>query len=237
MQSSAVISIDELALHLRPESWPFAEEHRPAIDAHFERLRRQCPGIWNGQVLLMHRHRVDRGVLQGAFLTTDFASFMAWRDWGFPDAGVINCFSMGALRTSDGAWIMGVMAQHTSAPGKIYFPAGTPDPSDVVDGAVDLAGSVIREVAEETGLGPGDFAEVNGWQCVFDGARIALMKVLEAKESAEALRQRILGHIEREALSELADIRIVRSRRDLDPMMPSFVKTFVEHAGFDQIRS
>ena len=34
-------------------------------------------------------------------------------------AGVTNCFSMGALRTSDGGWVMGVMAPHTSAAGKI----------------------------------------------------------------------------------------------------------------------
>ena len=136
-----------------PQPWPFAVERRAEIDAHFEDARRERPGIWNGQVLVMHRHRFDRDVLEGAFLQTDFASFMTWRDWGFPEAGVTNCFSMGALRTSDGAWIMGVMAPHTSAAGKIYFPAGTPDPDDVVDGMVDLAGSVIREVAEETGLG------------------------------------------------------------------------------------
>ena len=98
-------------------------------------------------------------MLEGAFLQTDFASFLAWRDWGFPEAGVTNCFSMGALRTSDGAWLMGVMAPHTAGAGKIYFPAGTPDPGDIVDGRVDLAGSVIREVAEETGLGADDFTE------------------------------------------------------------------------------
>jgi 8-oxo-dGTP pyrophosphatase MutT (NUDIX family) len=129
------------------------------------------------------------------------------------------------------------MGPHTSAAGKIYFPAGTPDLGDVVDGMVDLRGSVIREVAEETGLCPDDFSEESGWYCVVDGARIALMKVLQAHEPAETLRQKILRHIAHEAMPELADVRLVRSRSDFDPMMPRFVTTFVEHAGFTHTRS
>jgi 8-oxo-dGTP pyrophosphatase MutT (NUDIX family) len=190
------------------------------------------PKLWNGEVLLMHRHHLDRGALDGAFLQTDFASFLTWRDWDFPEAGVTNCFSMGALRASDGAWIMGVMAPHTSAAGRIYFPAGTPDPSDVVDGSVDLAGNVIREVAEETGLGGGDFTGESGWHCVIDGPRIALLKVLQAHEPADILRARIRDHLAGEAVPELADIRIVRSPRDFDPMMPRFVTAFLDHTRF-----
>jgi 8-oxo-dGTP pyrophosphatase MutT (NUDIX family) len=230
--ASSVREVGRLDLVYAPRPWPFAAERRSEIDAHFERARRERPGIWNGQVLMMHRHRLDRGALEGAFLQTDFASFMAWRDWGFPETGVTNCFSMGALRASDGGWIMGVMAPQTSAGGKIYFPAGTPDPGDVVNGTVDLAGSVIREVAEETGLGAGDFVEDGGWYCVVDGPRIALMKVLQAHEPADALRERILQHLARETTPELADIRIVRSRRDFDPMMPRFVTMFLDGTNF-----
>jgi 8-oxo-dGTP pyrophosphatase MutT (NUDIX family) len=230
--AGSVREVGRLDLVYAPRPWPFAVERRSEIDAHFERARRERPGIWNGQVLMMHHHRLDRGALEGAFLQTDFASFMAWRDWGFPETGVTNCFSMGALRASDGGWIMGVMAPQTSTGGKIYFPAGTPDPGDVVDGTVDLAGSVIREVAEETGLGPDDFAEESGWHCVVDGPRIALMKVLQAHEPADALRERILQHLARETTPELADIRIVRSRRDFDPMMPRFVTMFLDGTNF-----
>ena len=134
----------------------------------------------------MHRHRAGCGTrFEGAFLQTDFASFMTWRDWGFPEAGVTNCFSMGALRTSDGGWIMGVMAPHTSAAGKIYFPAGTPDPGDIVDG-------IGRSRRQRDPRGRrGDrarrrrFHGADGWHCVIDGPRIALMKVLQAHEPAE----------------------------------------------------
>jgi 8-oxo-dGTP pyrophosphatase MutT (NUDIX family) len=237
MQAPAVARIDRLSLRYVPQPWPFATKCRAEIDAHFARARHERPQLWNGQVLMMHRHRMEAEALVGDFLQTDFASFMAWRDWGFPDGGVTNCFSMGALRASDGAWIMGVMGPHTSAAGRIYFPAGTPDPNDIVDGAVDLAGSVIREVAEETGLGAGDFAEQSGWYCVVDGARIALMKVLQGHEPAEVLRRRILDHLTRDKMPELADVRIVRSRRDIDPMMPRFVTEFLDHVWFDHTRS
>jgi hypothetical protein len=36
----------------------------------------------------------------------------------------------------------------------------------------------------------------------------------------------------REATPELTDIRIVRSRRDFDPMMPRFVMTFLDRMAF-----
>ncbi len=237
MRASTVSKIDRLLLKYAPQPWSFAVERRAQIDAHFAQACRERPQLWNGQVLMMHRHRIEAGALIGEFLQTDFASFMTWRDWGFPDTSVINCFSMGALRSYDGAWIMGVMGAHTSAAGKIYFPAGTPDPADIVGGTVDLAGSVIREVAEETGLDANDFVEQSGWHCVIDGSRIALMKVLQAHEPAEVLRRRILDHLAREEAPELADARVVRSQRDVDPMMPRFVIDFLDCIGFDHKRS
>src|SRR5438105_2692741 len=102
---------------LQRGTWPFADKRRPEIDAHFAKLQREKPALWNGRVLLLHRYDIDRHVFGGAFLETDFASFVAWRDWGFPDAGVTNCFSMCALRASDGAYVLGVIGAHTEVGG------------------------------------------------------------------------------------------------------------------------
>ena len=65
-----------------------------------------------------------------------------------------------------------------------------------------------------------DFEAQRGWHSVLAGPRIAMIKILHARESAAALRGRILAHLAQEQEPELADIRIVRGPADLDPMMP-----------------
>ncbi len=114
-------------------------------------------------------------------------------------------------------------------PGMIYFPAGLPDLSDVVGARVDLAGNVMREVGEETGLAPDDFEAEPGWTTVLAGPRIAQVKMLHAARPRPRCARRILRHLEREAQPELADIRIVRGAADFDPMMPPFVTAFLTH--------
>jgi 8-oxo-dGTP pyrophosphatase MutT (NUDIX family) len=228
-----VIPIDRLAFAFEPRPWPFAEARRGEIDAHFAARRAQRPQIWNGRVVLASHYGIAGRDVAGACFETDFASFLAWRDWGFPDADAVNVFAMGALKSRDGAFLLGVMGPHTANAGRIYFPAGTPEPDDVADGALDLAGNVVREVAEETGLGPEDYAAVPGWQAIPAGARLALMKVLEADAPARDLRQRMCAHIAGDKHPELADIRIVRSPADFDPMMPPFVTAFLSHV-FDE---
>jgi 8-oxo-dGTP pyrophosphatase MutT (NUDIX family) len=225
----SIVRVNRLELSLASQPWPFAQARRAEIDRHFDTLKRSKPALWNGRVLLLHQHTCVNGVFRGTCLQTDFASLMAWRDWGWPDASVKNCFGMGALRGSDGAFLLGVMGQHTANAGSIYFPAGLLDPSDVVGNAVDLAGNVLREVAEETGLGPDDYEAELGWYSVFAGPRIAQIKILRARETAPALRARILAHLARESEPELADIRIVATRSDLEPMVPLHVAAFLNH--------
>lgn len=230
MTGSKILPLASASFGIAEWSWPFAVERRADIDAHFAARQVKTPELWNGRVLLLSQHALADRVLTGTFFETDFASFIAWRDFGFPDTGIVNCFSMAAILTSDDAWLLGVMAAHTANPGRTYFPAGTPDPEDVTDGKVDLAANVLREVTEETGLTADDFRIDDGWTAVHTGARIALMKVLRAPEPADALRARILRFLAQERQPELADIHIVRSRADFTPAMPDFVTAFLEHA-------
>src|SRR6185503_11290514 len=151
--SLPVIALDRLDIAFVPRRWPFAHDRRGEIDAHFADLRTRQPQMWNGRILLTGAdYRIAGRNLSGTCFETDFASLLAWRDWGFPDAGAVNCFAMGALRSADGAFLLGVMGAHTAGAGRVYFPAGTPEPADIVAGRLDLAGSVTREVEEETGL-------------------------------------------------------------------------------------
>jgi 8-oxo-dGTP pyrophosphatase MutT (NUDIX family) len=224
-----VVPIERLELAFTPRPWRFAQEQSKKIAAHFTGLRRKNPALWNGRVLMLHEHATEDGVFRGKYFETDFASMLAWRHWGFPDPAVKNCFAMGAVRASDGAFVLGVMAAHTANAGWVYFPAGVPDPSDVVDSRVDLARGLMRELREETGLPATDVEAEPGWTTVFAGARIAHIKLLHAREKADSLRERILAHLAREQHAELADVRIVGGPADLDPMMPPYVRAFLMH--------
>src|SRR5262245_36660328 len=227
MTDIRVVPLSSLDLRFLPRPWAFAEQRRAEIDDHFGELKRQKPGLWNGRVMLLRDWSLADGCLAGAYFETDFASMLAWRDWDAPDDMVRNCFAQGALRAADGAFLLGVMGAHTANAGKIYFPSGTPDPDDVAGEHVDLCGSVIRELAEETGLSATDVVADAGWHAVLAGMRIALMRPLRAAEPADALRRRILANLARQDDPELADIRIVRAPDDLDPMMPSFIVAYL----------
>src|SRR6266436_10392097 len=183
--------VTQLDLSVQPWSWRFAEARRADIDAHFAVQQRNKPGIWNGRILLGRDPDFTEGRFSAQYFEADFASFLAWRDWGFPDKDVFNGFGMGALLCSDGAFALGEMGEHTANAAPIYFPSGTPDLDDIRDGAVDIEGSVARETEEETGLTPADYRADATWHGVVLGASVAIIRVLDVDMRGERLRARI----------------------------------------------
>jgi 8-oxo-dGTP pyrophosphatase MutT (NUDIX family) len=69
----------------------------------------------------------------------------------------------GALPGADGGFVLGVMADHTANAGAVHFVGGTPDLNDIDGVQVDLHGSVLRELSEETGLSTLEVAPEGGW--------------------------------------------------------------------------
>jgi 8-oxo-dGTP pyrophosphatase MutT (NUDIX family) len=223
-------TLDRAEITFTRWAWPFAANSRGKIDDHFRRLQRQRPGVWNGRVLLLNRYEISERVLRGDCFETDYASFSAWRERQHLDADVFNVFAAAAIRTADGAYLVGEMAPDTATAGQLYFPCGTPEPDDLdADGRLDLVGNVERELLEETGLNAAELAADPGWSFVRDGGYIGLLKTLTARQSADELRGRIMRHIEHEQRPELVDIRIVRSPADFDRAMPRFVTAFLTH--------
>ena len=220
--------VSTLDLIVEPWAWPFAEARRAEISAHFAAKQRERPAIWNGRIL-MGRHPVFSGERFSArYFEIDFASFLAWRDWGFPEPGVFNGFGMGALRCADGAFVLGEMGPHTSTAGRIYFPSGTPDPKDIRGGMVDIPGSVARELEEETGLVPGDYACEPDWCCLDMGPVIAMIRTLHIDMPGAAVRERIAANLAAQREPEFSTIHLVRGTRDFTSAMPRFVTAFLE---------
>src|ERR1700712_3984103 len=210
MSKLVIHRVTALDLPVKNWPWPFARERRAEIDAHFAAQLRKNPALWNGRVLLGRNSAFSGDRFSASYFETDFASFLAWRDWGFPDAGAFNGFGMGALRCSDGAFILGEMGPHTSNAGRIYFSAVTPDPDDLSDGKVDIAGSIAREIEEETGLTPADYSAGPYWDCVVSAPAIAMIRLLDVDAPAEALRARIEANLARHRQPELSAIHLVR---------------------------
>ena len=101
-------------LDLRVEPWRGRLPTRGApISTRISRQQREKPKLWNGRVLLGRNPVFSPGRFSASYFETDFASFLAWRDWGFPDHDVFNGFGMGALLCADGAFVLGEMGEHT----------------------------------------------------------------------------------------------------------------------------
>jgi 8-oxo-dGTP pyrophosphatase MutT (NUDIX family) len=211
-----------------PWQWEFALKRRAEIDAHFAARKERQPALWNGRVLLLRDYRIENGSLSGSSFETDFASFVAWRDWNFPDPDVFNVFAMAAVCSADGGYLLGEMGDHTASAGFLYFPCGTPDPKDVAGGMLDLAGSAARELFEETGINIATLSARPGWSLVREGNFIALIKSFASAENAQDLRARVMRYLASGAHAELSDIRVVRDRGDLTAQIPRFVITFLE---------
>lgn len=225
LRFSTVATLD---MHYAPRPWSWADANAARIDEHWTGLVARNPALYDGPVLVLHSGGLDGDVFRGAYLQTRFSRFIAWRDFGFEDATMRNCFAMAALRASDGAYLLGVMGGHTANAGRVYFPAGTPDPDDLVGGSVDLAGNVLRELQEETGLRAQDVAVADGWTLIEAPARVACMKEVSIDGTAETVRARILATLANETQPELSDIRIVREPSDIDEaVMPPFVSAYL----------
>jgi 8-oxo-dGTP pyrophosphatase MutT (NUDIX family) len=235
VSASHILSIDALDLGFAARAWPFAETEAARIADHWRTRVAQQPRLYNGRVLPLGRHTIGAGVhgttLSGEYFETDFAAFLAWRDFGFPDLTIANAFSMAALVSADGTYLLGEMAAHTANAGATYFPAGTPDPNDVFDGKVDLAASALRELNEETGIAPDEVACDPGWTVVYAPPCIACLKITRLSEPAEAAKARVEAFLAADPHAELAAMRVVREPADLDrARAPGFIVDFLDFA-------
>ncbi len=228
-----VLEIAELDFVLEPLQWGFARTHGVAIASHWAKLIKEKPEVYNGRILLVARRalsaRPDGAIkLEGAYFEADYADFVAWQAFGDPGDPVENCFSMAALRSVEGAFLLGEMAAHTMNAGQIYFPAGTPDPSDVFAGKVDLEASARRELFEETGVSAESATVRRGWTVVMSERRIACMKEMTLPLLADEAKARIDAFLARDPHAELSRMHIVRRPDDIDPeRTPDFVAAYI----------
>jgi 8-oxo-dGTP pyrophosphatase MutT (NUDIX family) len=239
-----VFEVDRLDCRFVVHRWSFAEERAAEIDDFWAARTAENPKLYDGPVLLACRTQEQAApdgarVLAMELFETRFSRFLAWRDFGWADSSVYNCFSMAAVRSSDHAFLLGEMAPGHSSAGQIYFPGGTPDPNDIVsDGGVDLAGSLARELTEETGLRVEEGRAQKNWTIIFENQRIACVKRVDFRVTAATLQEKVRAFIAAETAPELSRAHFV-SRADqlADARLPGFMVGYLAHAFAAQGRS
>ena len=208
-----------------------ASARRAAIDRHFASRQRERPALWNGRVLLVHRYAIGGGVLRGACFETDYASFLAWRDWGLPDPGVFNVFAAAALRAASRRLLSSARWRPPRRQPGSLFPLRDAGPRGHYRRRHARSCRQPRPRAfEETGIDIATLDVAPGWCLVRDRGYVALMKRLTARQSADELRSAIMRHLASGPQPELSDVRIVHGRAEFDPRMPAFIVAFLEQA-------
>ncbi|WP_332680723.1 NUDIX hydrolase [Bosea sp. (in: a-proteobacteria)] len=227
----SIVALSRVEALVEPYDWEFAREKADGIAEHWAKLTVGKPSMFNGRVMLQHRAAIEDGVFRAGYFGADYAAFLAWRDFGQPPPSIRNGFGMAALRAADGAFLLGRMGEHTANAGKVYFAAGTPDQDDVrPDGSLDLAGSVTRELCEETGLEPGEITVEERWTAVIVPGKVAFMRPVGIDLPAEAARAVMLERIGRQEEPELSDMVIVRNLGDCAGHdMPPFMSAYLAH--------
>lgn len=211
--------ISSVDLNLVAGEWPFAVARREEIERHWADAVARNPALWNGRILIARNPSITECILHAEMLETDFASFLAWRDWDFPDTSAYNIFGSALVLSRQGAVILGRMAEHTASPGVVDMPGGSLDLSDLREnGVVDLFGSAARELEEETGLLMEEGQEGDSFG-VFDGQLISVNRVVRYELNTEALvariKERLAGRPDCEfdeiiAVTEIAALDVMR---------------------------
>lgn len=223
-----IYELDAVDAVIEPFDWDLPKVHRAEIEAYWEKTAAGKAHFFNGTVLIQHRGAVDGRVFRAGYSATEYKHFLGFLRLGHASPGVRNGFGMAALRAADGAFLLGEMGAGTANAGMIYFAAGTPDLSDVVDGRVDLAGSVIREMCEETGLTEADVRIGSGWTCLLYDKRAAFMRPVTIDLPAEEARALMLERMRSLKEEELSDIVIIRPGFDIpEPRLPAYMATYM----------
>lgn len=221
--------ISELDLKLVNGGWDFANARRQDIAEHWRQVTAEKPFLWNGNVLLCNSAGVEEGVFKARFVEADYASFVAWRDWGVPDASVKSCFGVPAVFSSDGALLIGVMGPWTLNAGKAYPPSGSLEIRDVgAAGVIDILGSMHTELREETGL---DLAHSTAGEMVaiFEGPRIAIARRHDFPHDFATMEQAFAAHRLTETEPELEAIEAIWQASQIDSRMPLYAQEIIRY--------
>ena len=230
--------VDSCLLTVTQEDWPFALAHAAEIDAFWQTRQAANPSLFNGRIYMLSRFTLAEGEFSGVLRPVEFKAFYYWKEHGAPDVSTFDVFGSALIRSDDGAVILGRQRAGNLNAGFVYLPGGFIDGRDVQEGCVDIRGSVLREVSEETGLSPHGLAVRDGFLVTMIGQQISIAIELVGDGNAEMLLNRIRMSLAAEAHSELDEIVAVREWRDVEALpVPAYAQALLSHVFRPRMRA
>lgn len=221
-----VVPVTQIDVQLEDGQHPFETENEAAIKTNWQSEHAANPALFNGTMVLLSKLGLDGGVLTGACHRVNYATMLYWRK-NKGDPRIEHSFAHPALVSSDNALVAIRMGPHTANAGRVYFAAGSFEPSDFVGGKVDLHGNMAREVLEETGL---DISEARR-DPIHHIASIDQSTVIFRRyyldEDAETIARRIEAFVAVEPDPEIEGPVIIRGANERPPGMLDHMKAIV----------
>jgi hypothetical protein len=220
--------VDVFDCRVTDDGWPWAEKNAGPIAKHWQKAHAAKPEMFDGEVLIATEVGIEKSRLVSKHSIVRYAALNYWTASGFPRADAFNLFGAGLVVTTDGAVLLGKMAAHTANAGYFYFPCGTPDPDDVIDGKLDVEGSILRELEEETGLGRAHLKPSEQRWIAWDGALFCCARRYDAGMNAEAAQKIVDAHLAGQKKSELEAAVFVRSMDEVQKLnVPAYASALL----------
>jgi 8-oxo-dGTP pyrophosphatase MutT (NUDIX family) len=213
-----------------PARWAYEGRNLGKIEKHWKKAQAENPTLHNGELFMLTQWEWGRDELAGTVQPASFASFLYWREQGYPETGARNCFGSSVLQSRDGHILFGRMAAHTATAGLVYPVGGSFSSEDISAGMLKIESNIARELLEETGLKPEDAEREAGYICVEEGPRISLAARFIFDCDTNRLRQRIKQYLEMCDDPELDDVVVFRRKAFArHHRMPPYARMLIDH--------
>ncbi|KXF76876.1 NUDIX hydrolase [Paramesorhizobium deserti] len=224
---NTVFPIDRVEVRVVPGALDYAVKNKAAIERNWHEEVSANPNLFNGELYLAPHAHIGDGTLRADFVRSLYETLLYWRR----DPETVrpwHIFGVGVVVSSDNRLIAARMAAHNAGGGRIYFPAGSIDDNDIVDGVVDYDRNNRREVQEETGLDLSHAEQEAKIHLVTGNRSIALFRRYRFTDDAATLIARIEAHLAGQDDPELDRIIEVSGPGQMGEATPSYVRAFAD---------
>ncbi|UVK45975.1 hypothetical protein BPNPMPFG_001568 [Mesorhizobium sp. AR07] len=231
---NVILSVDAVDVRLDPGPHPFALDNAEAIAENWQREIAAKPALFDGTVVLLSHLAYRDNRLVGRCHAVNYSTFMLWRKRR-ENSGAEHAYGHAVLVAGDNALVAIRMGSHTVNAGRVYFAAGSFEPTDFRDGRVDVDFNMIREVREETGLDLSGAARDRRWHVLSTDSGTVIFRRYRVTAPADEVARRISAFVATEAEPEIEGPVIIRHAADLPDGLAPHMKPLVEwhFAGVD----